>query len=53
MYNFNSFFQEYEIDKKLGISGPDDVKKMGIAKYNDECRKIVMTYADEWEVSIR
>lgn len=29
---------EYEIDKKLGIKGPEDVMKMGIANYNKECR---------------
>lgn len=43
------YFQEFEIDKLLGIKGPDDVAKMGIDKYNAECRKIVMRYADEWE----
>lgn len=40
---------EYEIDQKLGIKGPEDVKKMGIAAYNKECRSIVMRYASEWE----
>lgn len=40
---------EYEIDKTLGISGPQDVMKMGIANYNNECRKIVMRYSGEWE----
>jgi isoleucyl-tRNA synthetase len=40
---------EFEIDKKLNIKGPDDVAKMGIAAYNDECRKIVMRYAGDWE----
>lgn len=40
---------EYEIDKLLGIKGPEDVEKMGIDKYNAECRKIVMRYAREWE----
>lgn len=39
---------EYEIDKKLGISGKDAVNKMGIEAYNAECRAIVMTYAGEW-----
>ena len=29
--------------------GPDDVKKMGVAAYNAECRKIVMRYSREWE----
>ncbi|XP_057670811.1 isoleucine--tRNA ligase, cytoplasmic [Diorhabda carinulata] len=40
---------EYEIDKTLGIKGPDDVMKMGIANYNAECRKIVMRYSEDWE----
>ncbi|XP_052781081.1 isoleucine--tRNA ligase, cytoplasmic-like [Mya arenaria] len=40
---------EYEIDKTLGIKGPDDVAKMGIEKYNAECRKIVMRYSSDWE----
>ncbi|CAF3355268.1 unnamed protein product [Rotaria socialis] len=40
---------EYEIDKTLEIKGPEDVAKMGIATYNNHCRKIVMRYAQEWE----
>ncbi|XP_069693675.1 isoleucine--tRNA ligase, cytoplasmic [Periplaneta americana] len=43
---------EYEIDKTLGIRGPEDVAKMGIDKYNGECRKIVMRYASEWEIIV-
>ncbi|KAI9203065.1 tRNA synthetases class I-domain-containing protein [Polychytrium aggregatum] len=43
---------EYEIDKKLGIKGPEDVKKMGIEAYNAECRAIVMRYAEEWESTV-
>lgn len=43
---------EHEIDKKLGITGPADVHKMGIDKYNEECRKIVMRYSGEWEQSV-
>lgn len=39
---------EFEIDKKLGIKGPEDVMKMGISKYNSECRAIVMRYSDQW-----
>jgi len=41
---------EYEVDKTLGIKSPEDVKKMGVAAYNAECRKIVMRYSKEWEV---
>jgi isoleucyl-tRNA synthetase len=43
---------EYEIDKMLGIKGPEDVEKMGIAAYNNHCRSIVMKYATEWETTI-
>ncbi|XP_011866272.1 PREDICTED: isoleucine--tRNA ligase, cytoplasmic [Vollenhovia emeryi] len=43
---------ENEIDKKLGIKGPDDVAEMGIAAYNQECRSIVMRYAQEWQTII-
>jgi isoleucyl-tRNA synthetase len=43
---------EYEIDKTLGIKGPEDVMKMGIPAYNAHCRSIVMKYAGEWEKTI-
>ncbi|XP_058487318.1 isoleucine--tRNA ligase, cytoplasmic [Solea solea] len=43
---------EYEIDKTLGIKGPEDVAKMGIAEYNKHCRNIVMRYSNEWEISV-
>lgn len=43
---------EYEIDKKLGMSGRDAVKKIGIEQYNNECKSIVMTYATEWRHTI-
>ncbi|OPJ76325.1 isoleucine--tRNA ligase, cytoplasmic [Patagioenas fasciata monilis] len=42
---------EYEIDKTLGIKGPEDVAKMGIKEYNNQCRGIVMRYSKEWQVS--
>jgi len=40
---------EFEIDKKLGIKGPEDVAKMGIEAYNKECRSIVSRYSSDWE----
>jgi isoleucyl-tRNA synthetase len=43
---------EYEIDQKLGISGKDAVAQLGIGKYNEECRSIVMKYASEWRQTI-
>ncbi|XP_059505809.1 isoleucine--tRNA ligase, cytoplasmic isoform X2 [Stegostoma tigrinum] len=43
---------EYEIDKTLGIKGPEDVAAMGIAEYNRHCRGIVMRYSNEWESAV-
>ena len=43
---------EFEIDKKLGISGKEGVMELGIEKYNQECRAIVMTFASEWRQTI-
>ncbi|KAA8651743.1 hypothetical protein EYZ11_000065 [Aspergillus tanneri] len=43
---------EFEIDKKLGMSGLEAVEKLGIEKYNEECRAIVMRYATEWRQTI-
>lgn len=43
---------EHEIDKKLGMSGKDAVAQLGLAKYNEECRAIVMRFASEWRQTI-
>lgn len=43
---------EYEIDKKLGMSAHDAVKKLGVRGYNDECRGIVQRYTAEWKKTI-
>ena len=43
---------EYEIDKKLGLSGKDAVEKIGMEAYNAECRAIVMKFATEWRQTI-
>lgn len=43
---------EYEIDKMLGIKGRQDVMKMGIGNYNEECRKIVARYTKEWRTIV-
>ncbi|KAG7552624.1 Methionyl/Valyl/Leucyl/Isoleucyl-tRNA synthetase anticodon-binding [Arabidopsis thaliana x Arabidopsis arenosa] len=40
---------ENEIDRKLNIKRRDEVIKMGIDKYNEECRSIVTRYVGEWE----
>eukprot|EP01084_Bolivina_argentea_P055966 102494_1 len=43
---------EYEIEKKLGIETREDVMKIGIKKYNEECRGIVMRCAQDWENTV-
>ncbi|KUI97507.1 isoleucine--tRNA ligase [Vibrio sp. MEBiC08052] len=43
---------EHEIDKSLGMSAKETVERLGIAKYNDECRGIVQRYTKEWEKTI-
>jgi len=43
---------EHEIDKKLGMSAQDAVKKFGVKGYNDECRSIVDRYTSEWQKTI-
>ncbi|KAG8701322.1 isoleucine--tRNA ligase [Ceratobasidium sp. 394] len=43
---------EHEIDKKLGITGREEVMAMGIDKYNAECRAIVMRYAGKWRTTV-
>ncbi|MBI4995215.1 class I tRNA ligase family protein [Candidatus Peregrinibacteria bacterium] len=44
---------EYEIEKELKISGRKDIEKMGVAKFNTECRKSVFKYTEEWEKLLR
>ncbi|KAL8545029.1 hypothetical protein ACS0TY_005292 [Phlomoides rotata] len=43
---------EHEIDVKLGIKSREDVIKMGIKNYNEECRGIVQRYVGEWEKTV-
>jgi len=43
---------EHEIDKKLGITCKEDVMALGIDKYNEECRAIVMRYSAEWRRTV-
>ena len=44
---------ENEIEKKLGISGHNSIEKFGVAKFNDECKSIVLRYTNEWKSTIR
>ena len=40
---------EVVINKKLNINTKKDLLNYGIKNYNDECRKIVMQYASDWQ----
>ena len=40
---------EIEVEKKLGIKSKKEIESYGIAKFNEECKKSVWQYQDEWE----
>ncbi|MEP6618408.1 MAG: isoleucine--tRNA ligase [bacterium] len=41
---------EIEVEKRLGISGKQDIEKLGVAEFNRLCRESVFTYRSEFEV---
>ncbi len=43
---------EMEIEKGLELSGAADIEQFGIAKFNEECRSIVMRYSEEWKKTV-
>ena len=43
---------EHEIDKSLNLTADEAVAKLGIAGYNNECRKIVDRFTKEWQKTI-
>ncbi len=40
---------EIEVEKALGISGKQDIERLGVAEFNRLCRESVFTYREEWE----
>ncbi len=40
---------EIEVEKSLGFRRKDEIIRYGVAKFNEECRKSVWTYKQEWE----
>ena len=40
---------EVIINKQLGINSKKDLMKFGVEKYNNECRNIIMKYANYWK----
>jgi isoleucyl-tRNA synthetase len=39
---------ELEVEKKLGLKSKKEIEEYGIARFNEECKKSVWTYVDEW-----
>jgi isoleucyl-tRNA synthetase len=40
---------EIEVEKKLGISGKQEIEALGVAEFNRLCRESVFTYRGDWE----
>jgi isoleucyl-tRNA synthetase len=43
---------EQEIEKAFNLSGAPAIEEFGIANYNEECRKIVLRYTEEWKITV-
>lgn len=43
---------EQEIDKKFQFKSGEEIEKFGIARYNEECRNIVLRFVSEWQKTI-
>ncbi len=43
---------ENEIEKTFELSGASSIEAFGIAKFNEECRSIVLRYTEEWKKTV-
>jgi len=43
---------ENEIEKAHNLSGAASIEEFGIAKFNEECRSIVLRYSEEWKAIV-
>ncbi len=43
---------EYEMEKTLGISGHSAIEEYGVAKFNEDCRSIVLRFTSQWKKTI-
>src|SRR5665647_2850394 len=41
---------EIEVEKRLGLTGKQDIEALGVAEFNRLCRESVFTYRAEWEL---
>ncbi len=44
---------ENETQKELGLDSKADIDELGIERFNEACRSIVLRYTGEWQQSIR
>lgn len=44
---------ENEIEKSFNLTGASSIEEFGIARFNEECRKIVLRYVEEWKTIVR
>ncbi len=44
---------ESEIEKMHDLAGAASIEEFGIARFNEECRKIVLRHASEWETTVK
>lgn len=40
---------EMEVEKQLGVSGPQEIQAIGVDTFNEACRAMVNTTTQEWE----
>ncbi|MCY4234182.1 MAG: isoleucine--tRNA ligase [Bacteroidetes bacterium] len=40
---------EIEVEKSLGLDGPEEIVRYGIKPFNQKCRESVLTYKGEWD----
>jgi isoleucyl-tRNA synthetase len=40
---------EMEVEKQLGVSGPQEIQAIGVDTFNEACRAMVNTTTEEWE----
>ena len=38
-----------KVEKELGLSGPHEITALGLDRFTEECRLLVLRYANEWE----
>ncbi len=44
---------EFEVEKNENLNGRQDILNMGIAAFNEKCRKSVLHYVGEWKTTIQ